>query len=145
MISKRLWWAGASVVVLAALVALAIPLSSVAEQHEPPMAQANHFKCYQVLDWGDYQPRRAQLKDQFGQSVARVLEPFQLCNPVDKNGEGIPDKDYHLVCYRIQDDPTGPYQRVKEVQVKDQFYKGPLWVGMSDMVCVPAMKQYDPR
>lgn len=86
-----------------------------------------------------------ELKDQFGNSIAKVIEPRQLCNPVDKNGEGIPDKDNHLVCYEIQDDPQGNYERVKEVQIKNQFQEGPLWVGSSRMLCVPSDKSYDPR
>ena len=122
---------------------MALPTSSTAEGHEK--TQDNHFKCYQVLDWGEWEPRRVELKDQFGASVARVIEPRLLCNPVDKNGEGIADKDNHMVCYEIQDDPQGPTERVKEVMVRNQFQEGPLWVGMSNLLCVPSDKKYEPR
>ncbi len=47
--------------------------------------------------------------------------PKLLCNPVDKNGEGIPGPKSHLVCYEIKDDPEGTAERVKEVMVKNQF------------------------
>jgi hypothetical protein len=140
---KRIWWTGGLVVALAVLVALALPTGSEAEGHEPP--QANHFKCHQVLDWAEWEPRRVELKDQFGASVAHVIQPMMLCNPVDKNGEGIPNPEYHLTCYRIEDDPTGPTERVKEVMIRNQFQEGPLWVGMANVLCVPSQKSYQPR
>ena len=140
---KRIWWAGGLVVALAALVVLSLPVGSEAEEHEAP--RANHFKCYQILDWTEFEPRRVELKDQFGASVARVLEPRMLCNPVDKNGEGIPNPKYHLTCYEIQDDPQGDTPRVKEVMIRNQFQEGPLWVGSAPSICVPTQKSYDPR
>lgn len=148
MRDKRLWLVGGLVIGLIALAALVVPNGAVADHHEKAkMAEAmnNHFKCYEVLDWGPWDPSKVQLEDQFGKSVARTMEPRLLCNPVDKNGEGIADKDYHLVCYSIRDDPQGPTERVKEVMVKDQSYQGPLWVGDANIVCMPAMKKYEPR
>ena len=107
--------------------------------------KANHFKCYQILDWSIFEPRKVELKDQFGESVARTMEPKMLCNPVDKNGEGIPNPDSHLVCYAIQDDPGGSTPRIKEVAVKNQFGETRLWVGAADTLCLPSDKKYDPR
>ncbi len=141
--SKRLWWMAGGAVIALVVAALALPAGSIAESHEPP--KANHYKCYQVLDWTDFEPRKVELKDQFGGSIAAVMEPYQLCNPVDKNGEGIADKEAHLVCYRIEDDPQGPTPRVKEVTVRNQFQEGPLWVGSSNILCVPSYKSYKPR
>lgn len=142
---KRVWWAGALVVALVVVIAVSSPASTAAEEHETEMGKANHFKCYQVLDWTDFDRRKVELKDQFGSSVAGVMEPRLLCNPVDKNGEGIPNPESHLVCYEIRDDPQGPTERVKEVMVKNQFQKGPLWVGSASLLCVPSMKKYEPR
>ena len=145
---KRVWWAGAVVVAMVVLIAVSSPAGSAAEGHEKGEMKGpggNHFKCYQVLDWGEWEPRKVELKDQFGASVARVIEPRLLCNPVDKNGEGIPAPENHLVCYTIQDDPQGPTERVKEVMVKNQFQKGPLWVGTGNLLCVPSLKKYEPR
>lgn len=142
---KRLWWAGGLVVACAALTLLLSPMG-VAEEHEKPMMEgkANHFKCYPILDWTVWDPRKVELKDQFGESVARVLEPATLCNPVDKNGEGIPHPSSHLVCYRIQDEPQGNTPRIKEVAVRNQFGETRLWVGNSDMICLPSDKRYKP-
>ena len=127
---------------LALAIALILPTAAAADEHE---AANNHFKCYQVLDWAEWEPRRVELKDQFGKSIARVVEPRMLCNPVDKNGEGVPSPKYHLVCYEMQDDPQGDTPRVKEVTVRNQFQEGPLWVGSAPMMCVPSQKQYKPR
>ncbi|MDH3523405.1 MAG: hypothetical protein OES32_07435 [Acidobacteriota bacterium] len=139
---KGLWWTVGVAAIVLALVTLAMPTGSAADKHEP---MGNHYKCYQVLDWTEYEPRKVELTDQFGQSVARVLEPRSLCNPVDKNGEGIADKASHLVCYAIQDDPQGSTERVKEVEIANQFQQGPLWVGSADMLCLPSAKSYQPR
>lgn len=144
---KRTWWAGGLAVALVAVIALSLPAGGAAEQHEKAKMEggANHFKCYPILDWTEFKPRRVELKDQFGMSIARVMEPRTLCNPVDKNGEGIPAPESHLVCYEIQDDPTGPTERVKEVEIDNQYQKGPLWVGGANMLCVPSDKRYEPR
>ena len=141
LMNKRIW----CVIVLAAAIVLALPTGAAAKEHEQMEAKANHFKCYDVLDWGDWRPTKAELKDQFGLSEAAVVKPQYLCNPVDKNGEGVPNPKYHLVCYTVHDDPQGDTPRVKEVTVKNQFYEGPLWVGMSEILCVPSMKSYTPR
>ena len=133
------------VVALAVLVALSLPTAGAAKEHEEMAPKGNHFKCYQVLDWTVWEPVKAELKDQFGASVAKLYEPYMLCNPVDKNGEGIPAPKYHLVCYKMEDDPQGATERVKEVTIKNQFQEGPLWVGSAPMICLPSMKQYQPR
>jgi hypothetical protein len=47
------------------------------------------------------------------------MDPFRLCNPVDKNGEGIQDPDTHLVCYTIE--PQGGSLGF-QVQIQNQFF-----------------------
>ena len=143
----RFWITGIAAVAVLAVAVLALPTGLLADKHEKPemAGDDNHFKCYEVLDWGNWEPAKAELKDQFGHSYAYAVRPRMLCNPVDKNGEGMPDPKYHLVCYEINDDPQGMTERVKEVEVRDQFYKGPLWVGSSNILCVPADKRYEPR
>ena len=74
-----------------------------------------------------------------------MIQPRLLCNPVDKNGEGIPYPKSHLVCYEIRDAPKGPTERVKEVAVQNQFQRGQLWVGSANLLCVPSQKRYEPR
>ena len=109
---------------------------------EEGMTKANHYKCYPILDWAEFEPVRVELKDQFGNSVANVVRPYKLCNPVDKNGEGIVDMGNHLVCYKINDDPSGAFERVKEVVVQNQFGKTTLWAGVPGReLCLPSQKQ----
>src|SRR6185503_14848721 len=59
---------------------------------------ANHFKCYRIRT-DRFQQRNVTLVDQFVTSTATVLRPDRLCNPADKNGEGIDDPTAHLMCY----------------------------------------------
>ena len=139
--NKRIWFA----LGLAAAIVLVLPAGAAAEEHEDMEMKANHFKCYQVLDWTEWDPKGVELKDQFGASEAKVMVPYSLCNPVDKNGEGIPNTKYHLVCYQIHDDPQPGTPRVKEVMVRNQFQEGPLWVGSATTICLPSAKRYDPR
>ena len=41
------------------------------------------------------------LQDPFGITEGTVSKPTALCNPVDKNSEGIIDPTAHLTCYRV--------------------------------------------
>ncbi len=141
MLEKRTTWLGllATVAVVVLAVFFLAP-GSVAQKEMAP--RANHYKCYQVLDWGEWDQHSVQLQDQFGKSQAVVIRPYMLCNPVDKNGEGIVDKDNHLVCYQIHDDPSGSFQRVREVAVQNQFGQTQLWVGVpAETLCLPSMKR----
>ena len=117
---------------------LRIPLS---EDSNP-----NHFKCYKVRGNGRYQERTVTVADQFETKVTRVLKPLLLCNPVDKNGEGIPCEGNHLVCYRIKDAAGQmPFQR-RTVDVLDQFGLPEVKVLRGDCrstayFCVPSTKR----
>ena len=149
MFEKRTTWTGLPATVAVAVLAVffAAP-GSVAQEapgsvaREEGMPKANHYKCYQILDWGQWDQQGVQLEDQFGKSKAAAIRPYMLCNPVDKNGEGIADKENHLVCYQIQDDPTGEFERVREVEVQNQFGRTTLWVGVpGETLCLPSKKQ----
>jgi hypothetical protein len=107
--------------------------------------EKNNFKCYRAK----YQPgtdrlpfgTQVSLSDQFRSTTARILRPDQICNPVDKNGEGIEDPHAHLLCYKIID-------RARRTRflanVTDQF--GTEELQSSDngrLLCVPALKNPD--
>jgi hypothetical protein len=96
-----------------------------AEKDGIPLASpdlVNHFKCYDVRSTsGDrFEPRMVTVADQFETKEAILEKPISLCNPVDKNGEGVPDPGCHLVCYRLQD-PARPIMEPRPVTVTDQF------------------------
>jgi hypothetical protein len=83
----------------------------------PSQLNINHYKCYRVKA-----PRPAPIVvnvvDDFDSGDVRVLSPHSLCNPVDKNGEGIVDPAAHLVCYTIGS--TSSF-RATPIGVADQF------------------------
>lgn len=80
----------------------------------PALAQIErqHYQCYDVLYHDSNDVQDVKLADQFGDSRGLVGHPVRLCNPVDKNGEGIVNDDGHLVCYAIR---TTPAVRVQTV------------------------------
>jgi hypothetical protein len=106
----------------------------------------NHYKCYRAT--------RTKGAPQFGQvdvtlldqfepvdNVATVLRPILLCNPVDKNGEGIVDPTLHLTCFAIKDpfDPPGIIVIEDQFAVQDGFPR----TGdcrRSRTLCVPSYK-----
>jgi len=94
----------------------------------------DHYKCYKSR--ASFQQRSVTLADQFGQSTATVLRPDRLCNPVNKNGEGIADPDAHLNCYRIRE----PRGASRDVVVANQFGELQLTTTRTHSLCVPAIK-----
>jgi hypothetical protein len=106
----------------------------------PTSAQEiDHFLCYQVTAYDGPAGIPVKLKDQFGQMVVHAAKPDLLCNPVDKNGEGIQDADAHLLCYSLTDIEGDPGQR--KVVTETQFGKTTLTVKGVQRLCVPALKQ----
>jgi hypothetical protein len=64
-----------------------------------------------------------------------------LCNPVDKDGEGIINSGAHLTCYRIRkvggdDDDDND----RDVSVENQFGPQLLEVESRRHLCVPSSK-----
>ena len=83
----------------------------------------------------------ASVVDQFETVTATVVRPKLFCNPVDKNGEGIPDPDTHLTCYRIRLPRSAP----RSVMVEDQFTNQDLQAfhgtcRRAALLCVPTEK-----
>ena len=98
----------------------------------------DHYKCYDVSD-DTIIGATVSLADQFQERSQEVKKPRFLCNPVDKNGEGIVNSTDHLVCYAIF-----PNQNVgEEVSVSNQFGSHGLKVKKDQMLCVPSSKSGD--
>ena len=101
-----------------------------------------HFLCYNIDPHGGFEERTVELKDQFAGYKAVVIRPVSLCNPVDKNGEGIRDPEYHLVCYEIKADPAGEAPRAVDVMTSNQFTEqGMTAVVPPRSLCVPSKKR----
>src|SRR5439155_4105969 len=62
----------------------------------------DHYKCYKTKLRGTFTAPLVTITDRFGTRSATLVRPDSLCNPVDKNGEGIADETAHLVCYRLK-------------------------------------------
>jgi len=110
----------------------------------------NHFKCYRVRPTPGapkFTERDVQLNDQFEMKATTVIKPFLLCNPVDKNGEGVPDPTNHITCYKIKDVSGQPPFVPVQPNVTDQFVVQDLQTsrrtdcGKTRLLCVPSSKR----
>ena len=68
------------------------------------------------------------------------MKPVRLCNPVDKNGEGVLNKQAHLVCYYF-DLQNLPGARERIVLTANQFGETKMQVAKPNMICVPSYKR----
>ena len=104
-----------------------------------PLASQNHYKCYDIPEHEAFIPRDVRLKDQFGLTGAQVVRPFLHCNPVDKNQEGIPYPDVHLLCYEIIDSPD---LGIWPLQIRNQFGSLNIRAERPRVLCVPSYKYH---
>jgi len=101
----------------------------------------DHFKCYKARHTAHFEQRVVTLTDQFVSRDVILQGPIAVCNPVDKNGEGIIDETAHLTCYRLGRDKSGTKLRV--VTTEDQFGEVEMQVKIGDgeTLCVPSQKR----
>ncbi|MDZ4825800.1 MAG: hypothetical protein SGJ13_04955 [Actinomycetota bacterium] len=109
----------------------------------PPVAAVDHFKCYKVKDLKTpkfVQIPSVSLADQFETKNHKVVKPSALCNPVDKNGEGINDAARHLVCYTAPQAPGQAKFVKQQVQTTNQFGTLQLEATAASELCVSSEK-----
>ena len=97
-----------------------------------------HFECYAIEEYSPgREVRLVKLRDQFGTVKHKVARITQLCAPVDKNEEGMPNPEFHLVCYEILEghNPNLP------VETDNQFGKAKMQVLQAQELCVPSTKK----
>jgi hypothetical protein len=97
--------------------------------------ELDHFQCY-TGKFPRVAPRPVTLVDQFGTLQTRAAKPFMLCNPVDKNGEGIRDRLNHLECYRLKPAP----KVARTVTTRNQFGETSVTTRKAVVLCVPSAK-----
>jgi hypothetical protein len=69
---------------------------------------------------------RVTLSDQFESGLFDVNNTMALCNPADKNGEGIRDPSTYLRSYRIQAAPgQTQHARRTRLRIENQFHPAP--------------------
>jgi hypothetical protein len=120
----------------------------VIKEASDPCETGDSFKCYTAkLDprGPRFSSREVTLQDQFRTTNARVLRPYELCTPVDKNGEGIANESAHLMCYKIIDGGPRGRRGSETVRVTDQFGTEQMITANSRVLCVPAIKNCDPE
>ena len=87
---------------------------------------------------------RVSLSDQFESGLFDVKRPVALCNPADKNDEGISDPSTHLRSYKIEAAPgQTPHTRRTNIKIQNQFHpEGELLIDTvrPDRLLVPTAK-----
>ena len=124
---------------------LDIPIPDIDVPDEFPV---DHFKCYKVkVSEGtpEFESIQVTLADHFEDKLFDVKKPKRLCNPVDKNGEGIINPDAHLLCYKVkpaEDEPK--HIKVEGIHTNNLF--GPLQFDTKKEaeLCVPSTRQFNP-
>lgn len=101
----------------------------------------DHYLCYEITDTSDFKGQRVKVRDQFGAGTGTAFKPTQLCNPVDKNGEGILNREGHLVCYAF-DPGEFPDAKPHTVLTRNQFGEAKLRTArFPEELCVPSFKK----
>jgi hypothetical protein len=100
----------------------------------------DHLKCYRTRRISAFVPNGVNLEDQFENVDMTLLRPYRLCNPVNKEGEGINDPTEHQMCYQIRDTVAQPRFRRRDVRVENQFGVQILVVTRPETLCTPAEK-----
>ncbi len=116
------------------------------EVTEPPEpGELDHFKCYKARPAAGeplFERIVVNVTDQFEEKVTVVLSPAAMCNPVDKDFEGINDPTAHLVCYDIKDEKDQESFSKRDVFVENQFGSQFLNIRKSEWLCVPSEKEF---
>jgi hypothetical protein len=134
---------------------LLVPASKSLTGPPPPLDgshNVDHFLCYKAkLPKGTEFPKDLHtplLADQFidpdGTGVSQLYnlgKPKRLCNPVDKNGEGIKNEANNLICYGVNRPKGDPKHEKTLVFLDDQFGGVEEWETKKEKeLCVPAEK-----
>jgi hypothetical protein len=104
----------------------------------------DHYKCYKVEIDKDapiqFSPTQSTLFDpNFGaEKLFDVKKPKMLCNPVDKNGEGIKNYSNHLMCYDVAPADGLKHNKKKSVFTNNQFGSEKLDISKEKQICVPS-------
>ncbi len=118
---------------------LGLSLATVVSAQEGPKG-VDHYLCYDIVDSSGHKPVKVTVRDQFGKGIGIVAKPAQLCNPVDKNGEGILNREGHLVCYQF-DPQEFPELKPHTVLTRNQFGETKLATEKPSTICVPSFKK----
>jgi penicillin amidase len=102
----------------------------------------DHFKCYKVARPQSPDPGLVTLADGFETRLTRVLRLDSICNPVDKNGEGISDPMRRLACYKVRNEVDGSPRRA--ISVDDQLSSDTRITTRPRLLCLAAEENGSP-
>ena len=72
--------------------------------------------------------------------VFDVRKPKHICNPVDKNSEGVKNANAHLVCYQVKGASGQPRHVRRSVFTNNQFGSAAMFTIKESELCVPSVK-----
>jgi hypothetical protein len=135
----------------ALLVPTAKDLNSLPPPPNPSVHDVDHFKCYRARVTAGT-PRFAtntlvSANDQFSGSarLLTLVKPRYLCNPVDKNGEGIKRPDVHLMCYVTRPAIGQPrHVKVRGLFMHNQLTAASVNTKKEVVFCIPSQKSFSP-
>jgi hypothetical protein len=112
----------------------------------PSPLNLDHFKCYKAKDLKNPQfgSTSVTVTDELESKSTVVMKPAMVCNPADKNGEGIRNPQGHLTCYAIKDAKGQAKFAGADVQVSNQLGTSQLRAKKAAAICVPSSKSLLP-
>ncbi len=83
---------------------LYVPASKGLTAPPPPLTDksVDHFLCYDAGGGAGVTKPTVTVTDQFGTRMLKLLGVEEICDAVDKNGEGIPSPNQWLTCYKFR-------------------------------------------
>src|SRR5262249_33484157 len=96
----------------------------------------DHFECYELKP-GAFVNLSATVQDQFGTMTEMIRFPHSLCNPTNKNNEGIIDPADHLVGYVVK---APKFTKRTNQTITNQFGTTMIDVVRPDLLMVPTSK-----
>lgn len=112
-------------------------------------ADIDHYKCYQAaVTKGTVKPipTAVMVEDIFTTPpvLTAVRKQGTVCNPVDKNGEGIDAPNAHLTCYATKDDKSRKFVQ-QDIAITNQFGAQTVTVQKPYQLCVPGEQGIAPN
>src|SRR5262245_13269363 len=103
---------------------------------DPPLPPLDHFECYEIKP-GFFVNTTATVQDQFGTMSEMIRFPHRLCNPTNKNNEGITDPADHLAGYVVN---APKFTKMTNQTIQNQFGTTLVDVVRPDLLMVPTAK-----
>ncbi len=119
---------------------------------DPNSHNVDHFLCYEIEnddddeshdgnDEADAPALQVLVQDEFNPDARLfdIKQPEWLCNPVDKNGEGIKNPDNHLICYRAKPSKGElKHEKINGLFINNQFGQSQVDTKKETNLCVPS-------